>query len=237
LEDRALLAYSPNIAPMILTTGGFIVLSTPPGLSSALNTTGSNSPGSGSGGFGGNGGNMPTSFNIAGFGPSSLAIGNVTGFPSLNLNSGSGSGGFAFANFGGAVGSGANASGSNGASPTTGSGTFSNFAAYGSSFSSGYSFGLSVTNNFGMTSTTLGSVPVHTYDNGTAGQPEQPPGQGQDGTEANRNNVLQSPPPLGPAAQGPATGPGNNLLRRLPTLPNGMTPNGLLPNMPGAIRP
>lgn len=48
-----------------------------------------------------------------------------------------------------------------------GRGGASTTAGYGSSFSSGYNFGVGAQNGFGMTSTTLGSVPVHTYDNGT----------------------------------------------------------------------
>lgn len=62
------------------------------------------------------------------------------------------------------IGSGANSSGGRG-----GGGTFSNFSGYGGSFSSGYNFGLSSANNFGMSATPLGSIPVHTFGQGTVG--------------------------------------------------------------------
>ncbi len=157
LEDRVLPAYSPAVAPLILTTGGYVVLSNPPGLNSALGSQGSaNYSG------GGSGGNVPTSFNISGFGPSSFAIGNSTGFPSLNSLSGGGStaGGVGLQT---TVGSGAN-------TPGGGAGTSSGLAANGTTVSSGYNTGLSGSNAYGTSSTsTVGSVPVHTFDTGATG--------------------------------------------------------------------
>ena len=47
-----------------------------------------------------------------------------------------------------------------------GAGGFGNFGGYGASISSGYSFALNGANNYGMSATTLGSVPVHTYGGG-----------------------------------------------------------------------
>lgn len=171
LEDRCPLAYSPNIAGFILTTSGYVILSVPPGLSSALNSS-SNGPGS----SGGAGGNVPSSFNISGFGPSSFTIGNVTGFPSLNAGQATTAG--VSGGGGGSGGAGNSSGGGNGGGG--GPGTTSNFSGYGGSISSGYNTALNSANNYGMSGTTVGSVPVHTYDNGTVAQaPAQGQGQGQ----------------------------------------------------------
>ena len=190
LEDRCLLAYSPNISGFILTTSGYVILSVPPGLSSALNSN-SNGPGS----SGGTGGNVPSSFNISGFGPSTFTIGNVTGFPSLNAGQatpasvpGSGGGGSS-----GSAGS-SSSGGSGGGSP----GTTSNFSGYGASISSGYNTALNIANNYGVSGTTVGSVPVHTYDNGTVTQAPvqgQAQGQGQTQGQADPNAGSATPNP------------------------------------------
>jgi hypothetical protein len=90
LEDRTLMAYSPFVPPLMLTTGGYIALMTPPGLSANLNMMG----GAGSAGaIGGGGGNMGTSFYITGFGTSTLAVGNATGFAGVGLSGGGGGAG------------------------------------------------------------------------------------------------------------------------------------------------
>jgi hypothetical protein len=91
LEDRTLMAYSPFVPPLILTTGGYIALSTPPGLSANLNTTGGGAPGGGA--VGGGGGNMGTAFYNTGFGVSQISIGNATGFAGVGLAGAGGGGG------------------------------------------------------------------------------------------------------------------------------------------------
>ncbi len=205
LEDRTLLAYSPIVVPLILTTGGYIVLSTPPGLSSILGTvSGSSGTTNTSGGSGGNGGNMPGSFTISGFGPSTFAIGNNTGFPALSQSRGGASGSV---NFGSAVGSGANTGGGGG-----GAGPASS-AGYAGNVSTGYNFALNSQNAYGMSANAVGSVPVHTYGNGTA---EMPP----DARSGNNPVVNQAPPPGGIPTLGSSSTPpegvsthfGNNLL-------------------------
>jgi len=168
LEDRTLLAYSPIVAPVILTTGGYIVLATPPGFSTVLGTQGGSagSSSSPSGGSGGGGGNMPTSFNISGFGPSTFAIGNNTGFPALSQSRGAASGGV---NFGAVVGSGANVPGGGSGSPSASPSANGGFAG---NISSGYNFALSSQNGFGVSPNAIGSVPVHTYANATETTPD-----------------------------------------------------------------
>jgi hypothetical protein len=207
LEERLLLAYSPSIPGTIFTTGGYVILTTPPGLSSNLSTMSSNSPGS-SGSPGGNGGNMPTSFNISGFGPSSFTIGNVTGYPAL-------AGGAAASRGGGStsIGSGAN----DGTSGGGGSGTITNLSGYSSSFSSGYNFGLSSANSFGMQTSPIGSVPVHSFGNlssvqgsmSMVGNVDQPPAQ----ATTDPNAPLLGPTSPGGMSHAPSLGPAGNLLR------------------------
>jgi hypothetical protein len=209
LEERLLLAYSPSIPGTIFTTGGYIILTTPPGLSSNLSTMSSNSPGSG-GSPGGNGGNMPTSFNISGFGPSSFTIGNVTGYPALAGGAGSSRGGSGSIS----IGSGANDSTGGGG----GSGTFSNFSGYSSSFSSGYNFGLSSANSFGMQTNPLGSVPVHSYGNLSSVQDAMSQVGNVDQTQAQATTDANAPL-LGPTSasgmsQSPSLGPAGTLLRK-----------------------
>ena len=153
LEDRCLLAYSAGVPPLILTTSGYIVLTTPPGLSSAL---GSNP----SGGGGSGGGNVATSFNISGFGPSSLAIGNATGLPALSA----GANRSASAQRGGGGGSNSEG-GANAPAPTE-----SRFNGYAATISSGYNTSLDISSNYGMSTSSVGAIPVRNY----ADRAEQP---------------------------------------------------------------
>lgn len=87
LEDRTLMAYSPFVPQFVLTTGGYVGLTTPPGLSANLSTMG------GGGAVGGGGGNMGTGYYVTGFGTSLISIGNATGFAGVGGASGSSSGG------------------------------------------------------------------------------------------------------------------------------------------------
>jgi hypothetical protein len=198
LEDRVLMAYSPSVPPVIWTTSGFIVLSVPPGLSSALN----NSPGSG----GSSGGNMPTSFNISGFGPSSLTIGNSTGYPSLNPSGGAGS-----SNVGGGGGGGGGGSNS---SPTPNP---SNNGAFGGAFSSGYNTSLDSSNNYGMSTSPVGSIPVHTYADRTEEVAPLPEDSSGALAGANRGRGIMGAPTSGPGGQGSIINLWNNLLGKKPT--------------------
>ncbi|MDR3634016.1 MAG: hypothetical protein P4L84_09435 [Isosphaeraceae bacterium] len=86
LEDRTLMAYSPFVPGFILTTGGYIALTAPPGLSANLGTLGG-------GAAGGGGGNMGTSFYVTGFGTSTISVGNATGFSGVGVAGGSGGAG------------------------------------------------------------------------------------------------------------------------------------------------
>ena len=168
LEGRILPAYTPGVPGLILTMGGYLVFGVPPGLNSSLNTNSSGSPGGG--GSSGGGGNLPSSFNVSGFGLSSLQIGNSTGFPALNAI---GPPGKRFEPAGRRRGWRRwwrREFGNNGNAGTT-----SNLGGYSSSFSSGFSFALNPTNNFGMTAATLGSVPVHSYGGGGGIEDQLPP--------------------------------------------------------------
>jgi len=208
LEARVLPAYSPFVAPLILTTGGYVVLSNPPGLNSALGNFGGAASYSG----GGAGGNIPTSFNISGFGPSSFAIGNSTGFPSLNSTAGGGStaGGVGLQT---TVGSGANTPGGGGG--VSGSGTSSGLAANGTTVSSGYNTGLSGSNAYGTSSTsTVGSVPVHTYDTGVSGNGNT--GSNSPSAPTNAGNGGNAGTNGGNAGQGPTSNYQNSLLGQRP---------------------
>jgi hypothetical protein len=73
LEDRTLLAYAPNVPQLVLTAGGYVGITAPPGLSGNLGTQGG-------GAIGGNGGGLGTAFYITGFGMSVISVGNATGF-------------------------------------------------------------------------------------------------------------------------------------------------------------
>ena len=85
LEDRTLMAYSPFVPPLVLTTGGFVNFPAPPGLSANLGTLGG-------GAVGGGGGNMGTGYYVTGFGTSLISIGNATGFSGVGTAAGGGSG-------------------------------------------------------------------------------------------------------------------------------------------------
>lgn len=206
LEDRTLLAYTPVLAPVLLTTGGYVILSTPPGLSSALNS----SNGGGPGGSSGNSGNIPSSFNIAGFGPSSFAIGNSVGFASL-------SGGRGATRSGGptiTVGSGANEVGGGGGGSPGGS------RGYGSSFSAGSNFGLSSANSYGMESSPVGSISA--YASTPGGGSEIAPAN-QTGANSGTGTMGDSPSATLPATPAASQGPvndGSNLIGKRLGSPN-----------------
>jgi hypothetical protein len=187
------MAYDPSVPPVLWTTSGFIVLSVPPGLSSALN----NSPGSG----GSSGGNMPTSFNISGFGPSSLTIGNSTGYPSLNPSGGAGS-----SNVGG--GGGGGGGGGSNSSPTPNP---SNNSAFGGAFSSGYNTSLDSSNKYGMSTSPVGSIPLQTYTYHSEEVPPLPQDSSGALTLPNQSGGIMGAPTSGPGigVQGPLW---NNLL-------------------------
>jgi len=122
------------------------------------------------------------------------------------------------------VGSGANAGGS------SGSGTLGNFSGYGGNISSGYNFALNITNNYGMSATAIGSVPLHSYDNGPVARSPV----NQDTSDKGTNTPgMQSTPavPLIDTTRSPLVpgiNRGNNLLQ------NNLTGMGLLPMMPKA---
>jgi hypothetical protein len=162
LEDRNLLAYSPSVPGFIYASSGFIVLTVPPGLSSALNSA----PSGGGSSFSSNGsggGTIGTSFSINGFGPSSIQIGNNTGFAALAAGAGSKT-----TAAGGSAGPGGIAGSTTGASGTT-----AQVAGYSSSFSSGNNTALNSSNNFGQTTSPVGSVPapVQTYADSSSSTP------------------------------------------------------------------
>lgn len=99
LEER-IVPTSSSIPPMILTTGGYAVIATPLVFNGSLGTAGG-LPGT-VGPIGGNGGAIPTSFVIFGFGMTVFSAGNSLGFAgaggggavgssvSLNIITGSG---------------------------------------------------------------------------------------------------------------------------------------------------
>lgn len=198
LEGRSMLAYSPTVPGMIWTQSGLIVLSNPPGFLSFIG------PGS-SGGSSGNssGGNIPTSFNISGFGPTSITIGNSTGYPGLNPSGAASSS---------LIGGGGGGSGSDN-SPTPNA---SKAAAFGGAFSSGYNTSLNSSNNYGMSSSPVGAIPVHTFANGEQVTPVNQDnsgtvaGVGQDGGVQGAPNTFGH----GNGGQGPITNLWNNLLRK-----------------------
>jgi hypothetical protein len=205
LEDRCLLAFPPGLGPpqfLPIASNNTIIV---PGSSTGSPTGG------------GGGASMPgaTFFyllvGVSSGGGAALAPGATVSIFGLNASGGSTS-----VAFGANVGSGANTPG--GGSSSSG---LSSFAATGGAFSSGYNTSLNVSNNYGMSANPVGSIPVHTYDNGTVveSQNTQP-------TDGNNTNTPQQPT-NNPAGQGVDTGNGsdmnnpmsgstNNLLRRRP---------------------
>ncbi len=112
---------------------------------------------------------------------------------------------------------------SNGAGDTSGSGSAApaSVANFGATFSSGYGFALGSANNYGMFSgtgatTTLGSVPVHTYEGGGDVQDVVP--GGQNGGNYPGVALLCAPvfPTVVPGLQGPASKLYDNLLGKNP---------------------
>jgi hypothetical protein len=205
LEDRCLLAFPPGLGP-------------PQFLPVASNNTIILPNTSLGGATGGGGASMPgaTFFylfvGVSSGGGAALAPGATVSIFGLNANSASGS-----VAFGANVGSGANTGGGGGSS----SSGLSSFAATGGAFSSGYNTSLNVSNNYGMSANPVGSIPVHTYDNGAV-----TPSQGTQPTDGNNADASQQPTNT-PAGQGadtgngsdmnnPMSGPTNNLLRRRP---------------------
>lgn len=61
--------------------------------------------------------------------------------------------------------------GGGGGSNAGGAGTSSRVNGYGGAFSSGYNTSLDATTTYGMSTTPIGSVPVHTFDRGSVVQP------------------------------------------------------------------
>ena len=166
LEGRCLLAYSPTFPTMVWTQGGLVVPSSPPGYLSF------GGPGSGPGGsssVGGSGGNLATSFNLLGFGTNSVAIGNSTGFASTALAAAARQG------LGGGGGGGGGGDSSPAPAPSRNLG-------YGAVVGSGGGSSLGAGNNYGygMSTSPVGSVPVHTFANN---EPVAP---------ANQNNASQT---------------------------------------------
>jgi hypothetical protein len=137
------------------------------------------------------------------------------------------------------------------ANSTSGSGGTPNFGGYSSSFSSGYNTILGATNNYGMGTSTLGSIPVHTYGGGGDVQ-DAPEFQGGTGPSApsfssSNPNPSQGVGGLPSATSGVKTmGPAatlnfwKNLLGKSPAIPT-MMPTGpapsLAPSSPGPDRP
>ncbi|MBV8314497.1 MAG: hypothetical protein JOZ53_06130 [Planctomycetaceae bacterium] len=134
---------------------------------------------------------------------------------------------------------------------TSGSGGTSNVGGYSSSFSSGYNTSLGATNNYGMGTSTLGTIPVHTYGGG--GDVQDAPGfQGGTGPSAPSNSSSNPNPSQGIGGLPSATpgvntiGPAatlnlwKNLLGKSPAIPT-MMPTGpapsLAPSTPGPDRP
>lgn len=78
LEDRVVPASSFSVPPVVLTTNGYVVISTPPAFVAWFGYS-LGGPGSGAG-VGGNGGAISTGFAVMGFGMSVIVAGNSTGF-------------------------------------------------------------------------------------------------------------------------------------------------------------
>lgn len=97
------------------------------------------------------------------------------------------------------IGSGSNDSGGGGGSV----GGLSNFGGQGGTFSSGYNTSLNITNNFGLSSNAVGSMPVHTFDNGSPPVPQT--------TQANMGTTTDPNSTPAPAANSMTT-MGNRLL-------------------------
>jgi hypothetical protein len=205
LEDRCLLAFPPGLGP-------------PQFLPEASNNTiivAGMSLGSPTGGGGASvpGQNFFYLFvGVSSGGGAALAPGASISIYGLGANSASSS-----VAFGANVGSGANTPGGGGSA----SSGLSSFAATGGAFSSGYNTSLNISNNYGMSANPVGSIPVHTYDNGTVAESQNP-----QATDGNNTNTPQQAP-MSPAGQGadtgngsdmnnPMSGPTNNLLRRRP---------------------
>jgi hypothetical protein len=113
-------------------------------------------------------------------------------------------------NAAGGGGGGGGGAGSSGNSSSGSSGSASPLAGYGASFSSGYGFALSGANNYGMFSgtgvtTTLGSVPVHTYGGG-GDLMDSPEGQVPPGDESGGGLYANQPPGGLPALPTPGFG-------------------------------
>ncbi len=210
LEDRCLL-YAPGLSNAFLPINS---------TTNQISVPGTNSSG-GSGG-GNNVKPGPTFYYVTvgvsfGSGFAGVSPGSTVSIYSVrSLASTSGGGG------GGSSGGGASSS------PTSSTrfGTDPNLGGYSSSFSSGYNFSLGPSNNYGMTSNIVGSVPVHTYGGG--GDIQEAP-EHQDSTAGSTSTRNQSPinggtPSLpGILAPGVGTlGPGSNLWKSLLGKPPGL---------------
>jgi hypothetical protein len=212
LEDRALLAYSPSIPGFIYSSSGWIVLTVPPGFNSALNSFSSGS-GSSFTSNGSAGGNIATSFNINGFGTSSIQIGNNTGFSALAAVANRTTSGGGSAGPGGIAGSTMGASGSP-----------ANATGYSSSFSSGNNTALNSSNNYGVTTSPVGSIPVQTFSNSGGSTPTVQQNTGTASPSATVNTDASS-------NYNPVPMPGGN------PLGGSSLTNGLLGKKPRTIAP
>ena len=232
LEDRTLMAYSASLPGLVFTTFGYVIITTPPGLNSNLNSISSSSS---AGSSGSSGGNISSGYGIAGFGPTSYAIGNAVGVIPAGAGGGSGLG--SPVSIAAQVGSGANGSGSSAGGTTTPGGAA---VGYGGAVSSGYNTGLNSTNNFGMTATPVGAVPVHTYagggdsvtpatEGGTGATPNLPAANSPGMGTTDSSGMMGGTTGTGTSSMGPSSSSmGNRLLGK------GLgSPSGLL-NGPGA---
>jgi len=148
--------------------------------------------------------------------PAGAMVHTISGAASLNGGGGGGS-----VSSGGGGGDSGNAGG------------ISNFGGYGASFSSGYGFALSSGNNYGMFSgtgvtSTLGSVPVHTYGGGGDAMAPQDGENGNGNGNGNGNYPNENVRPI-PGAE-PNMMPGYG-----PQGPNSKFYDTLLGKNPGKI--
>jgi hypothetical protein len=166
------------------------------------NGSGNGGSGSGNGSGGGSGALIPTGYGIA----SGRTL--TSEFPSLSSGSTVTIGGMS-------GGGGGGSSSSDSSNSSGGAGTTSNFGGYGANISSGYSFALSSLNNYGTsTTTTLGSVPVHSYGGGgdLADTPEGQNGSGNSPMPDPNQGIEGIPSPIPSIG---TQGPGSNLLKNL----------------------
>jgi len=209
LEDRVLMAYGPGLMGSAFfantSTNSMVVPGT---------NAGSGGPGGGSASPGPQFYNLLVGLSLSSTGALGPGSGGTISLYSRNLISSTtlGTGNSMLGGGGGRAGSG----GGGGSS-----GRAANASGFGGNFSSGFSFALGTSNNYGMSANTVGSVPVHTFGNGGDPVPEAPQQQNNPGTMPNQNPM--NPPNNG--MMGVNANP-NNLLGKSPS--EGDTPmNGV----------